>query len=96
MEEWEKVTHCMFEQSTQPTPFDAEFFKTFGNHLAMYGVNKPFNFPIGSRNFFCEIEESVLEESKIKIEVLEHVFLESFQGAKPISPSPLDDGWQKQ
>ena len=57
------------------------------------GLLEPFNFPVGTRNFICQIQYDKKKGAKIEIEMIEYLFKEGTGGAHLRKPDVHDDGW---
>lgn len=71
--------------------FQQEFEEKFEEKLLENGINKEFNFPIGTRNFICEIDVPKDKDPMIRINMIEFVFEEVVKEMR--KPNTLDDGW---
>lgn len=74
--------------------FQKEFEETFAEKFLVYGVNKEFNFPVGTRNFLCEIEipSDKTKDASVRINMVEFIFEEKVVEAR--SSNAKDDGWK--
>ncbi len=75
--------------------FQKEFEETFAEKFLTYGVNKEFNFPVGTRNFLCEIEVPAdkTKDASVRIDMVEFVFEEKVVEAR--GNNAKDDGWKE-
>jgi hypothetical protein len=73
--------------------FAGPFDEGFEEKLATYGVNRRFNFPIGTRNFLCEIKYDPSKGARITIEMITFIFLEKIELQRTGIPRDQDDGW---
>lgn len=72
--------------------FRGDFEREFRQKIAEYGVNQAFNFPIGTRNFVCEIKYDPQRGANLRIELVQYVFEEKLY-APPQNNPVHDDGW---
>ncbi len=86
------MMHAVFFQDPSYALYRKEFEQTFAKKLKMYGLNQQFNFPIGTRNFVCEIKYDPNRGANIRIELVTYVFAETVLRKKGIARE-LDDGW---
>lgn len=70
-------------------PFEREFTRQFQS----YGLNQQFNFPIGTRNFICEIRFSKENGAVISIEQVDFIFREEVVTQRKSASREVDDGW---
>ena len=74
--------------------FAGPFGEAFEEKLALYGVNRRFNFPIGTRNFLCEIKYDPVKGARITIEMVTFIFLEKIEVQRSgIPASRMMAGW---
>ncbi len=64
-----------FEDKLYPV-YRAQFEESFELQFRRKGINESFNFPIGTRNFICQILYKPGKEARISIEQIEYVFKE--------------------
>ncbi|MEM6765042.1 MAG: hypothetical protein AAF824_08970 [Bacteroidota bacterium] len=64
-----------FEDKSYPI-YRAQFEEGFALQFFRKGINESFNFPIGTRNFICQILYTAGKEARISIEQIEYVFKE--------------------
>ena len=55
------------------------FLDKFEEYFAQYGLNRPFNFPLGTLNFICEVQYSPQQKASIEIEMIEYLFKEKMR-----------------
>lgn len=73
--------------------FAEPFGATFEEKLTVYGINQRFNFPIGTRNFLCEIKYNPAKGARITLEMVTFIFLEKMEVQRRGIPQDEDDGW---
>ncbi|MEO0468442.1 MAG: hypothetical protein AAF206_02385, partial [Bacteroidota bacterium] len=76
--------------------FGKEFENAFKRKFRSYGLNQSFNFPIGTRNFLCELLYDPQKGGKITIEIVSFIFRETIKEARIGIPREKDDGWKGQ
>lgn len=94
---WVNEVKSMFHKVYFEQPVYREFSKPFGEafeeKLAIYGVNERFNFPIGTRNFICEVKLHPTKGAQITIEMVTFIFKEKVEVQRKGIPRKEDDGW---
>ena len=73
--------------------FATPFGEAFEEKFARYGVNRQFNFPVGTRNFLCEIKYDPAKGARITLEMVTFIFLERVEVQRNGIPRDKDDGW---
>lgn len=73
--------------------FAKEFLKEFSEKFKMYGLNNQFNFPIGTRNFICELRYNPQKGGRINVEMVQFIFKEKLELKRKGIPLEEDDGW---
>lgn len=89
----DKIYHGQEEQYLE---FRDAFLETFEEKFKESGIGRPFNFPIGTRNFICELMYSRVKGGKITVEMIAYIFEEKMQqgGKKKAVFDENDDGWK--
>lgn len=84
-----------FEQESSYQEYGKTFEGLFEEKFGRFGFNNAFNFPIGTRNFICNINYHPQKEGRIHIEVIEYVFSQKVIKKRPQGiPREKDDGWK--
>ena len=85
-----------FEQETSYQEYGKPFEALFEEKFIRSGFNSAFNFPVGTRNFICNVNYHPEKEGRIHIEVVEYIFSEKVTKKRPQGiPREKDDGWKK-
>lgn len=73
--------------------FQKEFEDLFEEKFLQTGVNQEFNFPVGTRNFICEVEvpDDPENDPVIRVNMIEFVFEEKVVEMR--KSNAKDDGW---
>jgi hypothetical protein len=71
-----------------------DFGRLFRQKLEEQGLNQPFNFPLGSRNFICEVHWTPGGAATLRIQMVSFVFRETLQVPASGIPPEEDDGWK--
>ncbi len=93
--ETENLLHKIYWDNPDYLRFGREFNEVFSEKIKAYGFDNPFNFPLGSRNFICEINKDPKRGGKIMIEMVTFIFEEKVQTLDKGIPSKEDDGWRQ-
>jgi len=93
IQEVQQLMHAVFFEDSDYALYRKKFEQAFADNFRVYGVGKRFNFPLGSRNFVCEIVYDPGRGANIRIELVQYVFAEKIK-QKGI-PRAQDDGWRK-
>lgn len=73
--------------------FQRQFEEQFQEKFDLYGLGRRFNFPVGTRNFICEIRYEPEQGARIMIEMVEYIFKQPESSTQRSAPSEHDDGW---
>lgn len=73
--------------------FGKQFESLFGEKFRIYGPGRRFNFPIGTRNFICEVMHKPGKGGRLMVEQVEYIFKDEANEAGQESPAKEDDGW---
>lgn len=94
IEETVNLFRAVYYGKKEYRAFQKEFEETFAEKFLVYGVNKEFNFPVGTRNFICEIEipADKSKDASVRINMVEFVFEEKVVEAR--RNNAKDDGWK--
>lgn len=96
---WINETHGMmrkvFNDRAVYSEFGSLFEQAFSEKYKMYGLGRRFNFPIGTRNFICEIIYQPNAGARIMVEMVEYIFKDPSSNSmrQETQPSMEDDGW---
>ncbi|MDX2248783.1 MAG: hypothetical protein SF052_18495 [Bacteroidia bacterium] len=93
MNEVRSFMHNVHWEQPEYSTFGADFETVFANRFSTHGLNDSFNFPIGSRNFICELIFDPEKGGKITIEMVNFIFKEKLDNKRLAAPSENDDGW---
>ncbi|MEL6850204.1 MAG: hypothetical protein AAFP92_16900 [Bacteroidota bacterium] len=77
-------------------PFQHAFEAAFIEKFRMHGINRRFNFPLGTRNFICEVRSDPTKGGRIIIEMVTFIFREKVQTRRTGIAQEQDDGWVRQ
>lgn len=92
VEEVQNFLHKAYWEQEDYTLFGQEFDTTFAQKFDMYGFGRGFNFPIGTRNFICQVDYEPGKGGRIRIEMVVYVFKEQVR----TQPEPNDDAQARQ
>ncbi|GAB4403908.1 MAG: hypothetical protein OHK0039_03660 [Bacteroidia bacterium] len=92
LEEVKALLHKVYWEQPVYEEFGKEFEKAFEEKFRLYGLGRAFNFPIGTRNFICEVRYDPHKGGRISIEMVSFIFLEKVQERRAGGPDE-DDGW---
>ncbi len=93
VEETQALMHAIYFEDPTYALYRTEFEEAFKENFLRNGTNQKFNFPLGSRNFVCEILYEPGGGANIRIEQVQYIFAEKIM-QKGI-PRAEDDGWRK-
>ncbi|MEO0900146.1 MAG: hypothetical protein AAFY71_27290 [Bacteroidota bacterium] len=93
--ESESFLHKVYWKNQDYDRFGRAFNKTFAEKLNMYGFGQQFNFPLGTRNFICQVDNHPERGGRITIEMVTFIFKEKVQSQKQGIPVKEDDGWRQ-
>jgi hypothetical protein len=92
---WKQETYslmqALFFENPEYEKYRQEFEEAFSEKIDQYGLNQSFNFPMGSRNFVCEVRYDPERGANILIEMVHYIFAENIR--KKGIPRSEDDGW---
>lgn len=92
--EAKSMLHKVFHEDPDYTRLGPEFDRLFEEKFNMYGMGRKFNFPIGTRNFICQVIHDEEKGGQVAIEMVSYIFKERIEvKRKGISPKE-DDGWK--
>jgi len=92
VQEARNLMRAIYYNTPEYAIFGKDFEANFTERLAEIGLNQEFNFPLGVKNFLCQITYPYEKEgAKIRVEMVEYVFAEEVVEKKRI-PNPKDDG----
>lgn len=83
----------VFHERDEYLEFGGQFEDLFSEKFLIYGIGRRFNFPIGTRNFVCEVIHQPGQGARIVVEVVEYIFKDEETVADRETPSKDDDGW---
>lgn len=85
-----------FQKEESYREYQAQFEELFEEKFIRYGFNNAFNFPIGTRNFICNVNYHPTRGGRIYLEIVEYIFSQKVSKLKPKGiPQEKDDGWKK-
>lgn len=94
---WVNETSLMmrkvFHDRGEYQEFGVQFEDLFTEKFMIYGLGRRFNFPIGTRNFICEIVNQPGQGARLIVEVVEYIFKDEETVIETTNPSEDDDGW---
>ena len=87
------VFRCVYYQDKGFRSIQKEFEEEFEEKFKQTGVNKEFDFPVGTRNFICEVEvpPDAARDPLIRVNMVEFVFEEKVIEMRKSNAG--DDGW---
>ena len=91
--EMQSMMHKFFWETNAYEAFEKDFETNFIRKFSTYGPNNQFNFPIGTRNFICEVNYSPERGGKITIEMVSFIFKERVRTERRGISTDKDDGW---
>lgn len=92
--EVKSMMHRVYWEQSEYEQYQKEFEENFEDKFSYYGLNDQFNFPIGSRNFICELRFDPVKGGKITIEVINFIFREKIDNSQRRRiTNDSDDGW---
>lgn len=93
VEEVKELMHKVFWEQQVYRVFGAEFEKEFEKSFQANGLGNKFNFPVGTRNFICELFLDVKRGARIRIEMVSYIFKERVKRPARPKGQDNDDGW---
>lgn len=72
-----------------------QFDRAFREKIEVYGLNRRFNFPLGTRTFICELLYDETKGARVSVEMVNFIFKEEVANRRKGIPSDQDDGWEK-
>lgn len=91
--EMKGLMHKVYWEHDGYHTFGPEFEAQFEAKLRTHGLNTRFNFPIGTRNFICELRSDPEKGGKLTIEMVRFIFKEEVRQRRTGIPEDQDDGW---
>ncbi|MCB0835744.1 MAG: hypothetical protein KDE26_15955 [Bacteroidetes bacterium] len=91
--EMRSMMHKVYWETNDYEEFAQDFEANFIRNFSAYGPNNQFNFPIGTRNFICEVNYSPERGGKITIEMVSFIFKERVHTERRGISTDEDDGW---
>ena len=91
--EVKSLFHKIYWEQEEYDSFGQDFEKLFEQKFRMYGLNRQFNFPIGTRNFICELLYDSKRGARINLEMVNFIFKETVLERRRGIPAEEDDGW---
>ena len=92
--EAKSMLHKVFHQDPNYKRLGPEFDRLFEEKFRMYGLGRKFNFPIGTRNFICQIINDPENGGQIAIEMVSYIFKERVDVKRKGVSLKDDDGWK--
>ena len=83
----------VFYQNPAYQEFRQPFEEAFVEKYALYGTGRRFNFPVGTRNFICELLYQPGQGGRITVEMVEYIFKDEATQRQAPQPDEHDDGW---
>ncbi len=83
----------VFYQNVAYQEFRQPFEEAFVEKLSVYGLGRRFNFPVGTRNFICELLYQPGQGGRITVEMIEYIFKDEATLRQDPLPDEHDDGW---
>lgn len=83
----------VFHERAEYQEFGSKFEDLFMEKFLIYGLGRRFNFPIGTRNFVCEVVNQPGQGARLMIELVEYIFKDEESPTESTGPSEDDDGW---
>ncbi|MEM7655646.1 MAG: hypothetical protein AAF399_05915 [Bacteroidota bacterium] len=93
IQEVKALMHKVYWEQTGYEAFGEDFETAFVQKFQMYGVNRRFNFPVGTRNYICELLYDPTRGARINLEMVSFLFKEKIQERRRGIPEDQDDGW---
>lgn len=93
IKEVKSLLHKVYWNQDEYESFGKSFEELFENKFQMYGLNRRFNFPIGTRNFICELLYDPKRGARINVEMVTFIFKETILERRKGIPEDQDDGW---
>jgi hypothetical protein len=93
MEEVKGLMYKAYWQQPEYEVFGRAFDQAFTEKFAQHGVNSRFNFPVGTRNFICDIRFQPGRGAKVSVEMVSFIFKERVARRQQGIPKAEDDGW---
>ncbi|MEM9985602.1 MAG: hypothetical protein AAF804_10975 [Bacteroidota bacterium] len=84
----------VYWERTEYQEFGTQFEEKFAEKLLDHGFNRPFNFPIGTRNFICSVYYHPDHGARVSIEVVSFIFKENVETRERQPKSQEDDAWK--
>ncbi|MEM7367290.1 MAG: hypothetical protein AAF587_01745 [Bacteroidota bacterium] len=91
--EVKSLFHKVYWEQNDYEAFGKDFERLFEQKFRMYGLNRRFNFPIGTRNFICELLFDPKRGARINVEMVSFIFKETILERRVGIPEEDDDGW---
>ncbi len=95
LEEVSAMLYKVYFEQVEYAQFGKEFEASFLEKVQAYGLNRAFNFPLGTRNFICELLYDSTKGARINVEMITFLFKEDVTTRRQGIPSEQDDGWTK-
>lgn len=92
--ELKSLMHKVYWESDAYGIFGPELEAQFEEKLRLHGPNERFNFPVGTRNFICEVRTDPAKGGKLTIEMVSFIFKEEVRQRRTGIPEAQDDGWE--
>lgn len=88
------LLYKVFYKDPSYTRLGPEFDRLFEEKFKMYGLRRKFNFPIGTRNFICQIINDPVKGGQVAIEMVSYIFRETIEVKRTGISLKDDDGWK--
>ncbi|MEO1449863.1 MAG: hypothetical protein AAFV07_10065 [Bacteroidota bacterium] len=93
VKEVKELMHKVFWEKQAYRIFGTEFEQQFEKAFEANGLGEKFNFPVGTRNFICELFLDVNRGARIRIEIVSFIFKERVKRPDRPKGQDNDDGW---
>ncbi|RMG60380.1 MAG: hypothetical protein D6722_21065 [Bacteroidetes bacterium] len=94
LDEMKALMHKVYWENDTYSIFGPELEAQFEDKLRTYGIGERFNFPIGTRNFICEVRLDPQKGGKLTIEMVSFLFKEEVRQRRAGIPDTEDHGWE--
>ena len=91
--EVKSLMHKIYFEQSEYDLYRATFEETFEEKYRMYGLGGSFNFPLGTRNFICQLRYDEEKGGQVAIEMVQYLFKDKVEVKRKGIPAEKDDGW---
>lgn len=92
--EAKSLLYKVFFEDPSYTRLGPEFDRLFEEKFKLNGMRRKFNFPIGTRNFICQVINDSEKGGQIAIEMVSYIFRETIEVKRKGISLKEDDGWK--